>query len=49
MTDDELLIIYKIYEEMKEMFGDNLPNPEHHPRTFEYYVKLYKHCKKNGY
>ena len=49
MTDDELLIIYKIYEEMQEMFGDNLPDPEYYPRTFAYYVKLYKHCKKNGY
>lgn len=49
MTDEELLRVYKIYEEMQEMFGDKLPNPEHYPRVFEYYVKLYYHSKKYGY
>lgn len=46
MTDEEVL---KIYEEMKEMFGDKIPNPDHSPRQFEYFLKLYWHCKKNGY
>ncbi len=45
MTEQEAL---KIYEEMTEMFGE-LPNPDHHPRMFAYYFKLYMHCKKNGY
>jgi hypothetical protein len=46
MTDEE---IEKILEEMKKMFGDELPNFEHYPRSFAYYVKLYLHCKKHGY
>lgn len=46
MTDEEAL---KIYEEMKEMFGDKLPNPDHYPKIFAYFVTLYRYCKKNGY
>lgn len=46
MTEDELK---KILEDMLEMFGDKLPNPEHYPKIFEYYVKLYQHSKKHGY
>ena len=46
MTNEEAL---KIYEEMKEMFGDKLPDPDHYPKMFAYFVKLYKHSKKNGY
>jgi hypothetical protein len=46
MTEQEAL---KIYEEMLEMFGDKIPNPDHCPREFAYFVMLYKHCKKNGY
>jgi len=44
MTDEQVL---KIYEELKEQFGDKLPDPEHYPRTFEYFIRLYKHCKRN--
>lgn len=40
MTDDEVL---KTYGMMQEIFGDDLPNFEHHPRQFEYYVKLYRY------
>jgi len=46
MTDQE---IEKILEEMKEMFGDKLPNPDHYPKIFEYFVKLYLHSKKHSY
>lgn len=46
MTDSEVL---KMYEEMVKMFGDKLPDPDHYPKTFAYFVTLYKYCKKNGY
>jgi hypothetical protein len=46
MTNDEIL---KIYNEMVVMFGDSLPNFEHHPRQFAYYVKLYYLIKKNEF
>jgi hypothetical protein len=46
MTEEE---IKKIYHEMLEMFGDKIPNPDHYPRTFEYFVRLYLHSKKHGY
>lgn len=46
MTDEEAL---KIYEEMMKMFGDKIPDPDHSPREFAFFVKLYQHCKKNGY
>ena len=32
-------------KEFLEMYGDRLPDPEHCPREFEYYVRLYKYCK----
>jgi len=37
MTDEEALAKYTA---MEEYFGE-LPNFEHHPRQFAYYVKLY--------
>jgi hypothetical protein len=40
MSNEEL---EKIYKEMVEIFGDNLPNPEQEPIRFAYYVKLYKY------
>lgn len=45
LTDEEIL---KAYEEMKEHYGDKLPNPDHFPSVFGYYVKLFKtyHMKK---
>lgn len=40
MTEEEIL---KMYDEMLKMFGDKLPDPEHYPIQFAYYVRLYKH------
>ena len=40
MTVDEQI------EEFLKMYGDRLPNPEHCPKEFEYYVKLYKYVKE---
>ncbi len=37
MTDEEI-------REFIEMFP-NLPNPEHYPRCFEWYVRLFWHYK----
>ena len=40
MTTDEEI------KEFLEMFSDyDIPNPEHYPRCFAYYVKLYKFYK----
>lgn len=36
------LIQYHI-DEMIKLFGDQLPNPEHYPIQFSYFVKLYKY------
>ena len=41
MTDEEA---EKIIDEMESQFGV-LPNPEHHPKQFNYYLKLYKYLK----
>jgi hypothetical protein len=43
MTDAE---IQRIFKEMVEMFGDDLPNPEQEPVRFRYYIKLYNYEKK---
>lgn len=32
-------------EEFIKMFGDSLPDPDHYPRTFAYFVRLYKFQK----
>lgn len=32
-------------EKIHALFGDRIPNPEHYPRGFAHYVKLYKHLK----
>lgn len=34
-----------IYQEMEKMFGKRLPNFDHHPIMFTYYVKLYLYEK----
>lgn len=39
LTDEEA---NTVLNQMLEIFGDRLPNPEHYPLAFEYYVKLYK-------
>jgi hypothetical protein len=48
MTDERALILYVA---MEEEFGDMLPNFEHHPIQFAYYVKLFKlihHVQKSN-
>ncbi len=35
-----------IYNELAKMFGDKLPDPEHSPKEFEYFIKLYLYEKK---
>jgi hypothetical protein len=44
MTSEEIEIIVN---DLIEMYGDNLPDPEHCPTEFSYIVKLYNYCK-NG-
>jgi LEA14-like dessication related protein len=39
MTDEESA---EIYEKMKAMFKQDMPNPEQEPIRFAYYMKLYK-------
>lgn len=45
MTEEEVL---KEYEAMADYFGDALPNFEHHPRQFAYYVKLWRYYKSRN-
>ena len=42
MTEEEIKLAY---EEMVEQWGDKLPNYEHEPIRFAYYVRMYKHMK----
>ena len=42
MTDEE---VQKLYEELEQEFGEELPNFQHHPTQFLYYVKLYRFKK----
>ena len=42
MTNEEL---EKFAKELVEHYGDKLPNPDHEPKRFEYYVKLFIHVK----
>ena len=44
MTDQQII---DMYNEMEKMFG-TLPNPEHEPIRFAYYVKLYRFCKERS-
>jgi len=39
MTEEQAL---SIYEHMKRIYGQNLPDPDHEPIRFIYYYKLYK-------
>jgi hypothetical protein len=45
MTNEKVM---QLYNELVEEYGDKLPNPDHYPKTFQYYVKLYKHYRKNN-
>ena len=38
MTKDE---ISRVVDEMIEMFGEKLPDTEHCPKEFQYFIKLY--------
>lgn len=38
MTNEQL---EKIGNDLVEMYGDELPDPEHCPREFQYILKLY--------
>ena len=40
VSDDEIEFHW---DNMVKAFGSNLPNPDHEPRRFNYYVKLYKY------
>lgn len=39
MTDQEIM---EHFEKMQEIYGDALPNPDHNPILFAFYVKMYK-------
>jgi len=40
MTDEQA---QDILDKMVAQFGKELPNPEHHPNTFAYYVRLFQY------
>jgi hypothetical protein len=42
MSDEEII---KTYDEMVELWGDKLPNFEHEPIRFTYYVRMFKYLK----
>jgi hypothetical protein len=44
MTEQE---IENVLNEMYSYFG-NLPSPEHEPKRFAYYVKLFKYLKNKS-
>jgi len=37
------MTIEEHYNRMVEIYGDKLPNFEHQPKEFAYYVRLYKY------
>jgi hypothetical protein len=45
MTNEE---IENAYNEMVEMWGNRLPNPEHEPLRFAYYVRMWKYYKEKN-
>lgn len=42
MTDEQIL---DTYNRMVAHYGDSLPNPEHYPKQFQYYVKLFTYTE----
>lgn len=42
MSEKEIL---EFYNDMCEHYGDSMPNPEHEPRRFAFYVKLFKYIR----
>jgi hypothetical protein len=45
MTEEQALALYAA---MEAEFGDKLPNFEHHPIQFAYYIRLFKLIQKNA-
>lgn len=45
IMEDDSPEFQKDVQRIQELFGDRIPSPEHYPRGFAYYVKLYKHLK----
>lgn len=43
MTDEEAKVLY---DGLVKEFGDQLPNPDHSPQSFAYYVKMYEFFTK---
>lgn len=43
MNDTEVL---DLYNEMVTLYGDRLPDPEHEPRQFHYFVKLFLYYRR---
>lgn len=46
MTDEQIM---EHFENLKKIYGDKLPDPEHQPVLFAYYVKLYKYYHREEY
>jgi hypothetical protein len=44
ITDEQA---QRIYDAMVDIWGDNLPHPEHEPRRAEYYMKMFSYCHPN--
>ena len=40
MTDEQA---QRVLDEMVDLWGDKLPNPDHEPIRFHYYMKLFKY------
>lgn len=47
MTKSEDEEILNFYDKMKEFYGEKLPNFEHYPKSFIYYIKLYQYYMKD--
>ena len=45
MSEEEII---KMYDDMVTMWGDKLPNHEHEPLRFAYYVRMYRYLKEHN-
>lgn len=41
--------LVKHFENLENIFGESLPNPEQEPHRFSYYVKLYRYFDNELY
>lgn len=41
MTDEQA---ERIVDELVDIWGDKLPNPDHEPLRFKYYLKMFRYC-----